>query len=98
MAFRGKHSYSFTPLSVRQNAPPLPGVYALSNAQEWVFVGAADDVQAALRAHLSEPGERLRSAAPTGFIFELCDSAARVGRLARLIHELSPLCNHPVHG
>ena len=30
----------FEPVSVQQNAPPLPGVYALSNATEWVLVGA----------------------------------------------------------
>ena len=46
MAFQSKYrSYSFKPVSVKQNAPPLPGVYALSNATEWVLVGVADDVR-----------------------------------------------------
>jgi hypothetical protein len=99
MAFQGKYrSYSFTPVSVKQNAPPLPGVYALSNATEWILVGAAGDVRAALRAHLNETGTRVRTAAPTGFTFELCDSAAHAGRLERLIYELSPSCNDPVQG
>lgn len=99
MAFQAKHSrYSFTPASVKQNAPPLPGVYALSNAREWVLVGTADDVRAALRAHPNETGTRLRTAAPTGFTFELCDSAAHARRLERLIYELSPSCNDPVQG
>jgi len=72
MAFQSKYrSYSFKPVSVKQNAPPLPGVYALSNATEWVLVGAADDVRAAMRAHLNETGTRVRTAAPTGFAFEL---------------------------
>jgi hypothetical protein len=94
MSFVGKHScFSFTPASIRQNAPPLPGIYALSNAREWVFVGEAEDVQAALRAHLGAPGIRLRSAAPTGFTFELCGTTARHARIARLILELSPSCN-----
>ena len=99
MAFQGKYrSYSFTPVSVTQNAPPLPGVYAPSNAREWVLVGAADDVRAALRAHLNETGTRVRTAAPIGFTFELCDCAAHAMRLERLIYELSPSCNDPVQG
>ena len=64
-------------MSVRQTARPLPGVYALSNAREWVFLGAADDVQVALRVRLIEPGERLRTAAPTSFTLELCDSPVK---------------------
>lgn len=98
MAFLRKYAcYSFTPASVRQNAPPFSGVYGLSNAREWLVVGEADNVQAALRAHLGETGTRLRAAAPTGFTFELCDAATRSGRLARLILELSPSCNGPAH-
>jgi hypothetical protein len=68
-------------------------VYALSNAREWLFIGSADDVQAALRSHLAEIGTKLRTAEPTGFTVELCDSVERPERLARLIHELSPSCN-----
>jgi hypothetical protein len=99
MAFQGKYRrYSFKPVSVRQNAPPLPGVYALSNATEWVLVVAADDVRAALGTHLNETGTRVRTAAPTGFTFELCDSAAHAMRLERLIYEFSPSCNDPVQG
>jgi hypothetical protein len=88
--------FSFTAASVRQNAPPRPGVYALSNAREWVFVAEADDVQAALRAHLSAPGTRLREASPTGFTYELCLPAERRARVARLILELAPSCNEGV--
>jgi len=96
MAFTGKHScYSFTFASIRQNAPSGSGIYALSNASRWIFIGDADDVQAALRSHLAEVGTKLRMAAPTGFTFELCDPAERAPRLARLIYELSPSCNEP---
>lgn len=99
MASQGKYrSYSLTPGSVRQNAPPLPGIYALFNATEWVLAGAADDVRAALSAHLNETGTRVQTAAPTGFTFELRDSAAHARRLERLIYELSPSCNDPVQG
>ena len=94
MSSLGKQNcFSFTPVSIRQNAPPSPGVYALSNARQWVCVGEADDVQAALRAHLSAPGTRLRAALPTGFTFELCQGSMRRARVERLILELSPACN-----
>ena len=94
MGSMGKqHCHSFTAASIRQNAPPYSGVYALSNAREWVFVGEADDVQAALRSHLAAPGTQLRAAIPTGFTFELCRPAERSARVSRLILELSPRCN-----
>ena len=96
MAFTGKHScYSFSMASIRQNAPPLAGIYALSNAREWLFAGESDNVQESLRAHLGESGTRLREAAPTGFTFEICDPATRPARLARLMVELHPTCNEP---
>lgn len=98
MAFTGKHScFSFTTASIRQNAPAQPGIYALSNAREWLFAAESGNVQESLRAHLAEAGTRLREAAPTGYTFELCDAATRSTRLARLIFELHPTCNEPVH-
>jgi hypothetical protein len=94
MGFTGKYAcYSFTAASIRQNAPQRPGVYALSNAREWIFIGEADDLQAILWAHLRESGTKLRAAGPTGFTFEVCDPAARQTLLARLIADLSPTCN-----
>lgn len=91
MPFLRKYAcYSFTAASIRQNAPPFSGVYGLSNAREWLVIGEADDVQAALRAHLADAASPLRAAAPTGFTFELCDAATRPGRVARLAYELSP--------
>ena len=75
--------------------PPRSGVYALSNANGWIFVGEANDVQDALRRHLAEVGTKLRTALPTGFTFELCDSTERPSKLARLVQELAPSCNEP---
>jgi hypothetical protein len=96
MAFTGRHScYSFTTASIRQNAPQQSGIYALSNAREWLFAAESDNVQESLRGHLGEAGTRLRDAAPTGFTFEVCDLATRPARLARLIYDLHPTCNEP---
>jgi hypothetical protein len=93
--FFGKSScFSFTYASVRQNAPQCGGVYALSNSSEWLLIGAAEDMQAALHGHLMEVGTPLRSKRPTGFTFEVCDSEMRQALLNRLIAELHPAC-HP---
>ena len=94
MGFVGKHScYSFTLASIRQNAPREPGVYALSNANGWIYVGFANDMQAALWKHLGEQGTALRDARPTGFTFEACDAQSQPDRAQRLISDLSPSCN-----
>jgi excinuclease UvrABC nuclease subunit len=45
---------SFTVPSVRKNAPELSGVYGLSNAREWLFVGQGNNIRAQLLAHLNE--------------------------------------------
>ena len=71
----------------------MPGVYGLSNAREWVFVGAADDIQAALMVHLRECNTVLKSRAPTGFTFEVCHPSQSAARVSRLVKELSPVCN-----
>ena len=71
----------------------MPGVYGLSNAREWVFVGTADDIQSALMGHLREGNTVLKSRAPTGFTFEVCHPSQSAARASRLVTELSPVCN-----
>lgn len=71
----------------------MPGVYGLSNAREWVFVGIADDIRTALLVHLREANTTLKSRAPTGFTFEICHPSQRAARAIRLVTELSPVCN-----
>lgn len=84
---------SFTPASVRMNAPPLPGVYGISNAREWIYIGQADNIQAALLEHLRATGTAVLDRQPTGFSFEVCEPALRAGRLDRLVREFNPVCN-----
>jgi hypothetical protein len=96
MPFAGKfRCFAFTYASIRQNAPRWSGVYVLSNAKEWLFAGAADDLQAALHKHLMETGTFLKSKAPTGFTFEVCHPAACPGLLDEMVTELHPTCNRP---
>ena len=91
----GRHSgFSFSTVSVRQNAPACSGVYGLSNSRGWVYVGIADDIQAALLGHLSEPDSTSNSNEATGFTFEPCEASRRTERQNRLITELRPLANY----
>jgi hypothetical protein len=94
MPFGNHVCFLFSGTSVRENAPELPGVYGLSNAREWVFVGDAESIQTALLAHLEAMDEALSSHAPTGFTFEL-RGADRHVRKNQPILELKPVCNRP---
>ncbi len=88
--------YTFSLISVRKNAPASSGVYGLSNAREWVFVGETDNIKATLLGHLQETHTPLLERGPTGFIFELCVPYNRLARQEQLIREYEPVCNrHP---
>ena len=84
---------SFSLMSVRNNAPALSGVYGLSNAREWLFVGEADDIKATLIGHLQKTNTPLLEQKPTGFTFELCVPSDRLARQERLIREYQPVFN-----
>jgi hypothetical protein len=84
---------SFTVASIRKNAPESAGVYGLSNAREWLFVGQGNNIREHLLDHLKEVGTVLSAQHPTGFTFELCSPAQRIGRRDALVRELTPRCN-----
>lgn len=84
---------SFTPVSVRANAPTASGIYGISNAQEWIFIGETDNIQASLLDDLRRGLSALLKRVPTGFVFELCGAADRRARQDRLILEYAPVCN-----
>ena len=88
MPFARHSGYSFTAVSVRQNAPAWGGIYCLSNAQAWIDIHAADDIRAALLDHLNERNPTPDFRSVTGFTFELCDTAERSQRCSRLTEEL----------
>lgn len=90
---------SLTVFSVRANAPAASGIYGVSNAREWIFIGATDNIQASLLNDLQQGDSALLKRGPTGFVFELCDVARRLARQDRLILEYAPVCNRrPVSG
>jgi excinuclease UvrABC nuclease subunit len=82
---------TFSLVSVQRNAPALSGVYGLSNAREWIFVGESDNIKAALLQHLQERHAALLERGPTGFVYELCIPHDRLARQERLIQEYQPV-------
>ena len=83
----------FLPLSIQAYAPTASGVYGISNALEWIYIGQTDDIRSALLTHLSDYGSPLMKSKPAGFVFEVCDRTRRPARQDRLVHEYGPTCN-----
>jgi hypothetical protein len=93
MPFGNHGNRAFTAISVEKNAPSASGVYGLSNAREWIYVGQCDNIKAQLLAHLHETNTFLAEQSPTGFTYELCAHGDRTARQNRLVLELKPVCN-----
>lgn len=93
MPFENCASQSFTAASIQRNAPECSGLYGLSNAREWVFIGKASDIRASLMEHLKEVGTLLAVRNPTGFTFEVLSPGECVSRQDQLVRELEPFCN-----
>jgi hypothetical protein len=83
----------FTSGSVQMYAPMASGVYGISNAREWIYIGETPDIQAALLAQLQDPSTPVMKHLPTGFVFEVCDQGGRPARQDRLVFEYEPACN-----
>lgn len=93
MPFSEKIARSFLATDVRRHAPAGSGVYGISNAGEWVYIGSTANIQDALMQHLGEAGTQLAKRLPTGFVFEVCDQAQRSRRQDELVREYEPVCN-----
>jgi hypothetical protein len=78
---------------VNAYAPPVSGVYGISNAREWIYIGETDNIQIALLDHLQKVDTSIMKRHPTGFVFEVCDQAKRAARQDRLVFEYEPVCN-----
>ncbi len=93
MPFEYSLAHAFSPTSIRAHAPSAPGVYGISNARQWVFVGATQNIRESLLRHVAELGTLLARNEPKGFVFELCGDADQISRCDRLIAEYAPVCN-----
>jgi hypothetical protein len=83
----------FTSGSVQMYAPVASGVYGISNSREWIYIGATENIQGTLLAHLLDGSSSLMKHAPTGFVFEVCTPGRRPARQDRLVTEYGPTCN-----
>lgn len=93
MPFDQPFPRSFTASSMREHAPTLSGVYGISNASEWIYIGESENIQAALLQHLQGLDAALLKRQPTRFVFEVCDQELRPNRQDRLVLEYEPICN-----
>jgi predicted GIY-YIG superfamily endonuclease len=83
--------------NVQTFAPLAPGVYGLSNAREWIYIGVSENIRGSLLEHLEARSSRLMKRQPTGFVYEVCLGDECV-RQDRLIQEYEPTCNRSHRG
>ena len=93
MPFHPVMPRSFSVGGIRAYAPATPGVYGVSNAREWIFIGQTHNIQGKLLEHLGDMDGQLQQRRPTGFVFEACDPWVMSLRQDRLIREYNPVCN-----
>ena len=96
MPFEFTIPHAFSRVSVRSHAPAASGVYGISNARLWIYIGETDNIQARLLEHLAETGTEIKGHAPTGFSYEICEQHVRIGRQDRLVIQYDPICNREV--
>ncbi|MGB7761564.1 MAG: hypothetical protein WBL61_17160 [Bryobacteraceae bacterium] len=96
MPFENHGNRPFTATSVDKNAPAASGVYGISNAREWIYVGESANIQAQLHRHLQHPNEILGEHTASGFTYEISAAEHRVDRQNQLIRELNPVSNRLV--
>ena len=89
---------NFTNDAVQMYAPGMSGVYGISNAREWIYIGETDNIQSSLLIHLQNLHTALMKRVPTGFVFEVCEQARRSSRQDRLVLEYEPACNRQAAG
>jgi hypothetical protein len=95
MPWNNPIEYPFNTHAVKENAPAASGVYALCDGDKWVYLGASDNLQHALLAHLDpSTASYMDRVSPTTFSFELHPFAGCELRLQQLIQELQPLFQH----
>lgn len=93
MPFDKKIPHSFTANAIRGYAPALPGVYGISSSREWIYIGQAANIQAALTQHLREASSEFMKHGPAGFVYEVCPPERQHARRSRLIEEYTPVCS-----
>jgi hypothetical protein len=85
--------HAFSTVSIRAHAPAAPGVYGISNARQWIYIGCAENIQIRLLEHLADRQSDINAYLPTGFIYEICEPLASNRRQDRLVMQYEPVLN-----
>lgn len=93
MPFQQPIPRALTVTSVQTHAPAESGLYGISSAREWIYIGETDNIQGTLLVHLQDLETPLMRRRPTGFVFEVCHAGTRLARQDRLVLEYEPVCN-----
>jgi hypothetical protein len=88
----GEPGHAWSESSIKANAPQSSGVYAIFSAV-WIYIGESNDIQSRLLEHWNGDNACIARGNPTGFVFEVCGLAERLGRQADPVAQFRPLCN-----
>ena len=66
MPFDQRIPRPFITLDIQTYAPTASGVYGISNAREWIYIGETDNIQIALLDHLQKVNTSIMKRHPTG--------------------------------
>ena len=97
MPWNNPISHPFQTTAVILYAPQASGVYALRNAETWVYVGESRDILAQLVQHLNGDNACIKRFRDLTFSYELVPGVERTSRMNELIRELRPVCQ-PMRG
>ena len=93
MPFPTQEKHAFTEEGIESlGYSRLSGVYGIFGRKVCIYIGAADDIKARLREHLSAP--RIEAHAPTYFLLGLNPSNGLTQAQAEFIQEYQPSTQH----
>jgi hypothetical protein len=96
MPWQGTEKFAFGIFTVLQRSPAQPGVYALYSGEQWVYIGASQNIQVRLLTHLNGPDPCILQQGVTSFAYESVPTEALEARQKALIREFRPVCGEGV--
>jgi predicted GIY-YIG superfamily endonuclease len=87
----GQPGNTYDRATILATAPSSSGVYALYDANRFIYIGEGQDIQARLLAHFNGDNACITRSQPTGFVFELSPANQRVARQDALIAQLGTM-------
>lgn len=89
----GLPGFNLNAQSIQMNTPAASGVYAIYNANQWIYFGETNDIQRRLLEHVNDAGHCMWQYGPTAFTFELQIAPSRSARQNALILAYPTPCN-----